>query len=250
MHPQIYEDIYNAELTHWWFCGRLHIVTSLLRRFAPKSRPLRVADVGCGMGASLEALGEFGWVAGLDYSATALGFSRQRGFLRLLAAALPSLPFPDAEFDIVCALDVIEHIDDDAAAVRELWRVCKPGGLLVVTVPAYEWLWSEHDDINEHKRRYTRPLLRKRLTLPGSELVRLSYMNTLFAPPAMLFRLLRNLGGKKKSAASDMKSDVFPLPRPLNAIFKFLFSSENIWLRYAPLPFGISLICILRKHES
>ena len=250
MHPQIYEDIYNAELTHWWFCGRLHIVTSLVRRFGSKSRPLRVADVGCGMGASLEALGEFGWVAGLDYSATALGFSRRRGFPRLLAAALPSLPFPDSEFDVVCALDVIEHIDDDAAAVHELWRVCKPGGLLVVTVPAYEWLWSEHDDINEHKRRYTRSLLRKRLTLPGGEFVRLSYMNMLFAPPVMLFRLLRNLGGNKKRAASDMRSDVFPLPRPVNAIFKFLFSSENIWLRYASLPFGISLICILRKHES
>jgi len=250
MHPQIYEDIYNAELTHWWFCGRLHIVTSLLRRFASKSRPLRVADVGCGMGASLEALGEFGWVAGLDYSATALGFSRQRGFPRLLAAALPSLPFADSEFDVVCALDVIEHIDDDAAAVRELWRVCKPGGLLVVTVPAYQWLWSEHDDINEHKRRYTRPLLRERLTLPGGELMRLSYMNTLFALPVMLFRLVRRTGGQKKSASADLKSDVFPLPRILNSILKFLFSSEAVWLRYASLPFGISLICIVRKHED
>jgi SAM-dependent methyltransferase len=250
MHPQIYEDIYNAELTHWWFCGRRNIVASLLRRFAPKRRPLRIADVGCGMGASLEMLGEFGWVAGLDYSATALGFSRQRGFPRLLAAALPSLPFVDAEFDIVCALDVIEHIDDDAAAVRELWRVCKPGGLLVVTVPAYEWLWSEHDDINEHKRRYTRPQLRDRLALPGGELVRFSYMNTLFALPVMLFRLVRRLTGQKKSASADLKSDVFPLPRILNGIFKFLFSAEAVWLRHASLPFGISLICILRKHEG
>jgi len=249
MHPQIYEDIYRAELIHWWFCGRRNIVTSLLRRFASKSRPLRVADVGCGMGANLETLGEFGWVVGLDSSATALGFSRQRGFPRLLAAALPSLPFPDAKFDIVCALDVIEHIDDDTAAVRELWRVCKPGGLLVVTVPAYEWLWSEHDDVNEHQRRYTRPLLRKRLTLPGGEVVRLSYMNTLFALPVMLFRLARRFGGKKKSTPDDLKSDVFPLPRLLNTILAFLFSLEAVWLRYACLPFGISLICILRKHE-
>ncbi len=132
---------------------------------------------------------------------------------------------------------------------RELWRVCKPGGLLVVTVPAYEWLWSEHDDINEHKRRYTRPQLRDRLALPDGELVRLSYMNTLFALPVMLFRLVRRAGGQKKSASADLKSDVFPLPPMLNSILKFLFSSEAVWLRHAPLPFGISLICILRKHE-
>lgn len=250
MHQQIYEDIYNAELTHWWFCGRRNIVATLVRRFATKSRPLRIADVGCGMGASFEMLGEFGWVVGLDFSPTALGFSQQRGFPRLLAAALPNLPFPDAEFDVVCALDVIEHIDDDAAAVRELWRVCKPGGLLVVTVPAYEWLWSEHDDINEHKRRYTRYQLRDRLALPAGELMRLSYMNTIFAPPVMLFRLLKRFGGKKKTAPADMKSDVFPVPRLLNAVQSFLFSSEGAWLRLASLPFGTSLICILRKHES
>jgi len=120
----------------------------------------------------------------------------------------------------------------------------------VVTVPAYEWLWSEHDDINEHKRRYTRPQLRDRLTLPGAELVRLSYMNSLFALPVMLFRLARQLGGREKTAPADLKSDVFPLPRIVNNIFKSLFSSEAVWLRHASLPFGISLICILRKHEG
>ena len=250
MHHQIYEDIYRAELTHWWFRGRRHIVATMLRRFAPPDRPLRIADVGCGMGASFEMLGEFGWVVGMDYSATALGFSRQRGFPRLLAAALPRLPFADGEFDVVCALDVIEHIDDDAAAASELWRVCKPGGLLVITVPAYKWLWSEHDDINEHKRRYTRPQLRDRLALPGSEFLRLSYMNTLFAPPVMLFRLARTLVGKKRTGPGDLKSDVFPMPGPLNAVFELLFSSEATWLRYAGLPFGISLICILRKHDT
>lgn len=140
MKEQLYDDIYRAELTHWWFRARRQIVAAMLRRFAPKKRPLQIIDVGCGMGASFTMLAEFGKVIGADFSSAALAYSRTRTSLPLVAAALPSLPFPDDSFDVVTAMDVIEHIEDDLSAVREMWRVCRPGGILLVTVPALQWM--------------------------------------------------------------------------------------------------------------
>ncbi|MBM3888172.1 MAG: class I SAM-dependent methyltransferase [Verrucomicrobia bacterium] len=247
MRERLYEQIYQAELTHWWFRGRRRIVSALIRHFAPPARPLWVADVGCGMGASFEALGEFGRVVGVDNSFTALEFSRSRGPHRLVAGALPELPFPDGAFDIVCALDVIEHLDDDRSAARDLWRVCKPGGLLVVTVPACPWLWSEHDEINDHKRRYTRDGLRACLTQPDGEWLRLSYMNTLLAPPLMIYRPFMRLCRRFKTRTEEPRSDIFGLPRPLNNLLTGLFGGESCWLKHSPLPFGVSLIAVQRK---
>jgi SAM-dependent methyltransferase len=250
MHEQLYQDIYQAELTHWWFRARIHIVTTLIRHFGPSVRPLLIADVGCGMGATLGALSQFGSVVGVDSSATALSYSESRGHPLLAASALPHLPFETGRFDIVCALDVIEHIDDDHCAVKELWRICKPGGLLVVTVPAFQWLWSEHDDINEHKRRYSRQSLRDCLAVNGTELLRLSYMNCVLAPPLMVFRLLRNCRQRTRSATASLRSDVFMFPRPINAFCYALFASEAIWLKHACLPFGVSLICVGRMSAT
>jgi SAM-dependent methyltransferase len=248
MRERLYDGIYRAEQTHWWFRGRLKIVSTLIRHFAPPARPLCVADVGCGMGASFEALGEFGCVVGVDNSFTALKFSRSRGPHRLVAGALPVLPFPDGAFDIVCALDVIEHLDDDRGAACELWRVCKPAGLLAVTVPACPWLWGEHDEINDHKRRYTRDGLRACLDQPDGEWLRLSYMNTLLAPPLMLYRPLMRFLRKSSPRPEEPRSDIFALPRPLNSALAGLFGAESRWLLNHELPFGVSLIAVLRKN--
>jgi SAM-dependent methyltransferase len=250
MHHQIYEDIYRAEMTHWWFCARRRIVANLIRHFAPENRPLQIADIGCGMGSTVGMLSEFGRVLGMDYSPTALAYSRQRGLTGLAAAALPNLPCRDASFDVACALDVIEHIDDDESAVREIHRVCKPGGLIVITVPAYQWLWSEHDDINDHKRRYTRPQLRARLASLGVTTLRMSYMNTLLAPLALVFRLVKSFTRHKAKPPEELKSDVFSVPFWLNRLLYMLFACEAGLLKYVNLPFGISLVCVARKHET
>ncbi len=247
MRERLYEEIYRAELAHWWFRGRRNIVTALIRHFATPARPLCVADVGCGMGANFAALAEFGNVVGVDNSPKALEFSRSRGSYRLVAGALPQLPFPDEAFDIVCALDVIEHLDDDAGAVREMWRVCKQNGLLVVTVPACPWLWSEHDEINDHKRRYTRRALRDCLEQADGEWVRLSFMNAFLAPPLMLYRPLLRWCRRFKAPAEGPRSDIFNLPAPLNSLLAGLFGGESHWLKHGSLPFGVSLVGVLRK---
>ena len=246
MQESYYQPYFDAEMKHWWFSARRKIISALLRQHAPSSRPLAIGDVGCGMGASVEMLGEFGNVVGSDFSSTALAFSREHGNTRLAAAALPHLPFRDAAFDIVTAFDVIEHVDDDHAAARDLWRICKPGGLLVVTVPAYQWLWSEHDDINEHRRRYTMSRLRQCLDQPGVSFLTLSYMNTLLAPPVMLYRLLHNALGQRKSTDAP-RSDVFALPSPVNGLLERIFSLEAMLVRHVRQPFGISVICVARK---
>lgn len=247
MHEQLYRDIYETELTHWWSRARRHILAATLRQFAPPDRPLRIADVGCGMGSTFGMLSEFGWVAGIDSSPTALSFSKERGHPSLVAASLPNLPFADGTFDVVCALDVIEHIDNDYAAADELWRVCKPGGLLLITVPAYEWLWSEHDEINDHCRRYTRSRLQASFERDPIEYLKLSYMNTLLAPPVMLFRLLKRTVRKAPNNSAELKSDIYSLPSFLNGILEKIFASEAVWLRHGSLPFGISVLCVARK---
>jgi SAM-dependent methyltransferase len=249
MRDQLYDEIYRAERNHWWFRGRLRIVTALIRRFAPAARPLRVADVGCGMGAGFEALAEFGLVVGVDNSPRALAFSRSRGPFHLVAGELPRLPFAAGVFEVVCALDVIEHLDDDAAAVRELWRICAPGGLLVLTVPACPWLWSEHDEINDHKRRYTREGLRALLALPGAETARLSFMNAVLAPPLMLYRVLQRRLRKPRPPAEVPRSDIFNIPAPVNSFLAWLFGAEAGWLRLGALPFGVSLVAVLHKTK-
>ena len=250
MREQLYEEIYRAELRHWWFRSRLRIIAALLRRFAPPVRPLWVADVGCGMGASFGALAGFGRVVGVDNSFKALEFSRSRGPHRLVAGALPELPFSDGTFDVVCALDVIEHLDDDRGAVCDLWRACKPGGLLVVTVPACPWLWSEHDEINEHKRRYTRAALRQCLSQPDGEWLRLSYMNTLLAPPVMVGRPLWRLFRKFRKRFGGPRSDIFNAPALVNGLLAGLFGAEALWLPRHGLPFGVSLVAVLRKKQE
>ena len=250
MHLQIYEDIYRAELTHWWFRSRLQIVSTLIQRFSTSRGPLRIADVGCGMGASLDQLAKLGTVIGADFSPTALAFARSRTREPLVAAALPSLPFADGFFDVVCALNVIEHIEDDYAAVRELCRICRPGGLLVLTVPAYQWLWSQHDDINEHKRRYTRSRLQECLTPLPVDVLRLSYMNTLLALPLMLVRLTKAAFKSHQNTNHPAKSDVSAVSEPLNSILRMVFTAEAGLLPYTFLPFGTSVVAVSRKRTG
>ena len=248
MREDLYDDFFAVETRHWWFCARRLIIESLLRRHLGSAGASRIADVGCGTGANLAMLHRVGQPVGLDGSWNALKFSHARGEPNLVAGILPTLPCQSGSFDVVCALDVIEHVTDDDSAVQELVRICKPGGLLVITVPAYQWLWSEHDVVNEHKRRYTRSTLAARLQLPQLEVLQLTYINSLLAPPLMAYRLVRNVLDRfqKKPQAT---ADLF-LPRPaVNRLLNWVFSLEQHWLKRGNFPFGISVLCTLRKRE-
>jgi len=247
MRPEEYERMYSLENTYWWFQGRKEIVLELLRRYTPLGNDrLSVLDVGCGTGLMLEALRPYAHPVGIDFSRLAMMYCAQRGIERLVCARVEALPFGDETFDLLLALDLFEHIDDDAALIREMWRLCRPGGRLLISVPAYPFLWSDHDEALHHRRRYRRTTLRQLIGLTDFEIVRFTYAITVLLLPIVVFRLLQRVL-KPKGAP---KTHLIALPKPINRLLIALEKAEARWLRSYDLPFGVSLLALLRKAET
>jgi len=252
MRIDLYEDLYVKEHTHWWHIGKRAIVYGLLRKYMPRGprSTRRALDLGCGAGLNLERLGRYAETTGTDYYEEALQFCRRRGFTNLCKADAANLPFEPESFDIVTALDVIEHLDDDRAALRELWRVMRPSGVLIVSVPAYRFLWTYWDDILGHRRRYTTGMMREAVLSAGFRVRKLSYSNALILVPAVLVRIAKSLLLKvasRKGAESEPDSDFIEVPRPLNSALVAYYRLEAAWLRRGGLPFGLSVVCVAEK---
>jgi SAM-dependent methyltransferase len=224
---------------HWWFRGRLAVILAALRRTVPR-RPVRLLELGCGSGNVLAALGEFGETVGMEVHPELAAAARSAG-LDVRAGALPEdLVVPPGWADVVLLLDVIEHLDDDAAALATARRALAPGGLLVVTVPAYRWLWSAHDVALGHRRRYAAPALRRLVTRAGFGVLHVSYFNTVLFPAVALARLWKRLTGAR---AHDLHR---PAPA-LNRWLERLFALERHVVPRVALPFGASLLLIARR---
>jgi len=247
MRAEMYALHEAHEEAHWWFSARRRIVMHLLRRElrgAGASR--RLLDVGCGAGGLLAYLRAFGDVVGVDPSPDAVAFAAQKRSGDVRLGRLPDeMPLgADDRFDVITLLDVLEHIDEDDAALRTLHGLLKPNGLLLLTVPAFQFLWSGHDVVNEHKRRYTSSQLRERLHSAGFHVEILSYYNTtLFAPVAVIRFAKRWLGGVQG------QGDLGAVPRPLNAVLRAIFAAERHVLGAVRLPFGVSLIATARVRN-
>lgn len=239
-----YDLMFRIEQTYWWYTGRRALVVNLLRRWLRPVAPLAVLDVGCGTGANLLALRVLGETAGCDVSPAAVEYCRARGLAGVVLQELDRLPFPEARFDLVTCLDVIEHIEDDVAMMREIGRVLKPGGAVLFTTPAHKALWSVHDESVHHKRRYARRELTDKLRAAGLAPARLTYLNGLLLPLIVPVRWLRDKVVRPKGVTSDFNLD---LPAWMNAAFDLIFRSEWLWLRFAPLPLGLSLCALARK---
>lgn len=239
MDTALYELFYSLEDSHWWFQGRKEIVLGLLQRYCPCPRP-RILDVGCGTGGMSSEFAALGKTIGVDTAPEAAYFCSRRG-LEMVLGSGAALPMTDASFDIVSALDVIEHIEDDRAVLREMFRVCRPGGLLLMTVPAFAFLWSKHDDLNHHKRRYVRSQLAARIREAGFEPLRLSYYNTFLLPAAVLRKFV--LGFDSNGAACHLEQ----VPAPINSLFRRILSMERPLVSRLELPLGASLICAARR---
>lgn len=239
-----YQKMYHLEETHWWFVGKRKIVLSLLDKLYTPTTNLKIMDVGCGTGTMMNYLKKYGSVVGIDTSDEALNFCRQRGKRKVYKANINRLPFNNSSFDLVTALDVIEHVEEDDQALQELFRVCKKGGRVTITVPAYNFLWSKHDIALEHKRRYTAKELKKKIENVGFHMEFFSYTNIFIFPFAFIWRIFGNLLRPK----AIPKSDPIPTLFLINKILRGLYSIESKLLKYFSFPYGISLVCIAKKY--
>src|SRR5438067_8021690 len=195
MQPHTYAIMREVEDTHWWYVGRRRIISSFVQRICDElrsegKREPRILDIGCGTGGNLETLSKFGQAEGVDISREALDFCRARGLANVREGAAETLPFADESFDLVTGLDVVEHLDDDVAGLREMRRVLRPGGRCLLFVPAFMFLWGVQDDVSHHRRRYTLRELRRVMTEAGFEVERATYANITFFAPILAGRAL------------------------------------------------------------
>jgi SAM-dependent methyltransferase len=242
MHDHEYRAMYELESSYWWYVARRALVVELLEDEILRGGGTRILDVGCGTGANLGAFDRVGLASGIDASMDALHFCASRGIGNIAQSAVEELPFAHRTFDVVTALDVLEHTDDDLHALREIHRVCNAGGLFIATVPAYGFLWSEHDEALKHRRRYTAHELRNKLTITGFEVVRTSYfISTLFFP----ILALRIWQGLRKSSTNPRTSLVM-LPRWINSSLVGLLGMERRLFQRMNLPFGVSIVALAR----
>lgn len=246
MRPELYDEHYELETTHWWFRGRRRILLRLLELHLPPPPAggrREILDVGCGAGGMASSLASLGRIRGVDSDARAIELSRKRGIeVELLTG--PALPFDPETFDVVTLLDVLEHLDDDAAMLGEIRRVLKPGGALLLSVPAYRFLWGAQDVVSHHRRRYVAPEIRRLLARSGFDVCRLSYFNTLLFPVIAAVRLLRKRIRPSAPARSDF---AMTPPGRTNDLLAWLFGAESRLLGRVDLPFGVSILGLAFK---
>lgn len=237
-----YEAHEKLETSHWWFDARREIIRETLGRALPRREGLKLLDVGCGTGGMAPMLASFGEVEGVEGSPDALERARRRfPAFTFHAGSLPD-GLPQGQWDCITAFDVLEHLDQPVAAIAQLKQRLKPEGAFVCTVPAMPMLWSEHDALNHHRRRYTASTLRGHLEAGGLHVEWLSYFNTLLFPAVAAARVLGKVLPKKDAGESDLKAT----PEPLNTLLRTLFASERFVLRQRSFPVGVSLIAIAR----
>ena len=244
MDPTEYRTIHQVQHRHWWYVGMGQITAALLdERYAGRTN-LRILDAGCGTGAAAPYLAPFGQVTGCDISALALELCAARGLERLGQASVTALPYAPGTFDLVASFDVLYHrgVGDYRNALDEFRRVLRPGGRVLLRLPAYDWLRGRHDAVIHTARRFTAGQLGRDLRAAGFTVERLTYANALLFPVALAKRLLE--GGA--AGANEGESDVGPNPAWVDAALTRVLGAEARWLRRRALPFGLTVIAIGR----
>jgi SAM-dependent methyltransferase len=232
-------EMHAVEVDHWWFAGKRTLFKRLLRDRLAKPR-LKMLDVGSGTGAVPQDFQRFGWICATDRSVDAMRFAQEKHVTRTAVCDATALPFADRSMDLVLAFDIIEHVEDDRGMLEELARVLKPGGAAAIHVPAWPSMWSRHDEVLEHKRRYTRRGFRQLLEESPLEIEYLGWASASIFPPAFLLRTVRRDGGGDSAG----NADIFSLPEPLNTIARGIYRVEAEIAATAGLPFGMSLAAV------
>ncbi len=244
-----YRMMFCMEQSYWWFLGKQHLVREQLNAlFCSVSEPKKILDIGSGTGIVLRVLDEFGEAYGTDVSLEAIRFLKSRDLNRVVCAdADRPLPFKDHSFALITCLDVLEHLEHDSPLLKEMLRACHKGGHVLITVPAFMFLWSPHDVALHHKRRYTLKQMRQLLEPLGCRILVASYFNSLLSIPILITRKLKGLFSKNDHARSDF---FLNLPSLLNRMFAFLFKLEISLLRVLRFPFGVSILVVLENSTN
>jgi SAM-dependent methyltransferase len=233
---------HQAEDRHWWYRGRRTVLEGVIAGLDLGSGA-RILDAGCGSGRNMVDLRRHGSVTGVELSDASVEIAQGRGAGEVVAGSVLEMPFPDVSFDFAVSLDVIEHLEDDVAALRELRRVVAPGGALLLTVPAYQWLWSGHDVVNHHHRRYTRRSLKRVAEEAGWQQTRTTYFNSLLLPVAIVLRVLERFNTK----TTESSLDLWVPPEPLNWTLERPLALEAAMIaRGGRIPAGLSLLSVFR----
>lgn len=244
MNKEYVQQYVSLEKDHWWFAVRQQIITGFISRNI-STKKLSILNIGAAGGASSQWLSEFGNVVSVENEHAFLEYLKSSG-INVVDASIELLPFENNQFDLVCAFDVIEHVTNDKAALSEMERVCKPEGILCITVPAFKSLWSVHDEVNGHKRRYSKKGLKEIIvSRPMLKTLDIAYFNSILFIPIYIARKLSGFFNKKnqQSDFENFKTGTFT-----NRILKSIFGLEVSLLKSIRFPVGVSLIAVLKKQ--
>lgn len=240
----MYRIFFKIQQKHWWFVTKKKIVLDFIKRYSSANHNCKILDIGCGSGLMLSSLEKIGQTYGMDMSNEAISFSKEIFSGRVEKGSLPDIiPYDKNFFNIITALDVIEHVDQDVESLKAIQSHLVDGGIAIITVPAYMFLWSAFDDMNEHKRRYTLSELEGKLLEAGFVIKKITYYNTLLFPIVYVVRMLNNILKRNGASDIDMPSN------SINCILKIIFGIEKYLLRFISLPFGVSVLAVVEKSR-
>jgi SAM-dependent methyltransferase len=248
MDPELFPWMARVEDEHWWFASRRAIVESFIAR-VNLPRDATILEPGCGTGGNFAMLARHGRVFAMDSDESALRFAGALDLAQVARGALPdAIPFGGERFDLILMSDVLEHLDDDVAALRALRSRLKPSGWMIATVPAMQWLWSGHDEAHHHRRRYDLPTLRAALQKAGFDAEYLGYFNFILFPVVAAVRLADRLRQRGQRGAAPNYTRM--PPSPINAMLRRVFTSERRLLGFVRVPFGVSLLTLARPSAT
>ncbi len=252
MDRNFYIEYYDLERKHWWFRVREKIILDHVKLFFGNKlcsgNPITILNVGVASGRSSEALGALGVVTSIEYDSDCCEFTRSKTGLEIINGTILDLPFEDNKFDMVCSFDVVEHVENDVLAIAEMKRVCKNDGVVFITVPAFKILWSHHDIVNHHYRRYRMSEIDKLFNHPKDKVIARTYYNSLLFVPIFLVRIISHLLPNifvRDSAGSDFT--LLDQDSVVNKFSYFIFALERRLLKYVKFPFGVSIIYAIKK---
>jgi SAM-dependent methyltransferase len=234
----VYDRMAAHDSTHWWYRARREILSDYLTRYGDLPKDARILEIGCGTGHNLPMLAQFGPVDAIEIDPAARAIASERLGKPVGDAPLPDLQgVPRGHYDLIAVLDVVEHIEDDVGALKAMRDCLAPGGKILVTVPAHQWMWSAHDVVNHHKRRYSKATLRQAMAAAGLKGGHFGYFNSLLFPLAAAARIAGRLTGRDDS-------DDSPPPAPDNTLFETIFGCERHLVGRVPMPPGVSIVTL------